>query len=141
MKAIVVSSCAILLFSVLFCASAHCEPIGAEGLVDRFYEATEVQRNEIRGLCIGEDIIAGGIISNVEDSSFFNTNDNVRENYFMVKTLVQNTASGNPYEAVFFCKDVNAVKGLNKGERIEKYGRLLKIVDRGLWIYLWIEVE
>lgn len=140
MKAAAVSLCAILSFSVLFCASARSEPIGAEDLVDRLYEATEVQRDEIKDLYVGENIIAGGVIGNVEDSSFFNTKDNVRENYFTVKTLVQNTAAGNPYEAVFFYKDRDAVKGLNKGERIEKYGRLLKIVDRGLWIYLWIEV-
>lgn len=108
--------------------------------MDRFYGATQIQRDEIRDMYVGADITAGGIISNVEDSSFFNTSDNVRENYFTVKTLVQNTDLGNPYEAVFFYKDQNAVKGLGKGERIEKSGKLLKIVDRGLWIYLWIGV-
>jgi len=141
MKIMTVSICAILLFSALFPAGARCEPIGVEGLVDRFYEATEVQRGEIRDSSIGENIIAAGVIDNVEDSSFFNTADNVRENYFTVKTHVRNTASGNPYETVFFYRDRNAVKGLNKGERIEKHGKLLKIVDRGLWLYLWIEVE
>lgn len=115
--------------------------MSANTLVDRFYEATEVQRDEVRKLYIGENIIAGGIVSNVEDSRFFNTKDRVRENYFTVKTEVQNTGEGNPYQVVFFYKNADDVKNLNKGEGIEKYGRLLKIVDRGLWIYLWIEVE
>jgi len=133
--------CAILLFSVMFCVGSYCGPISAEALVDRFYEATEVQRDEIRKLYIGENIVSGGVVGNVEDSRFFNTKDEVRERYFTIKTEVQDTPRGNPYQVIFFCKDANKVKNLNREERIEKRGRLLKIVDRGLWIYLWIEVE
>jgi len=142
MKVVSVSRCAILLLvSALLCTSAYCQSIGAEGLVDRFYGATEVQRAEIRGLYVGKSVSARGVINNVEESSFFNTEEDVRENYFTVKTLVQNTSAGNPYEVVFFYKDRKAVENFKKGERIEKCGKLLKIVDRGLWIYLWIEVE
>ncbi|MGB2705561.1 MAG: hypothetical protein WBC74_01705 [Candidatus Omnitrophota bacterium] len=141
MKTPDIKICAILLSFIVFCIPSHCESMSANTLVDRFYEATEVQRDEVRKLYIGENIIAGGIVSNVEDSRFFNTKDRVRENYFTVKTEVQNTGEGNPYQVVFFYKNADDVKNLNKGEGIEKYGRLLKIVDRGLWIYLWIEVE
>lgn len=141
MKAIALSICAILLCSVMFCVLGHCESISAEALVDRFYKATELQRDEIRKLYIGENITSGGVVVNVEESRFFNTEDKVREGYFTVNTEVQNTLLGNPYQVIFFYRDADKVKNLDRGNRIEESGELLKIVDRGLWIYLWIEAE
>ena len=67
--------------------------------------------------------------------------ERVEKNYYTVKTDVLRTGRGNLYQIIFFYNDLSAVKGLKKGQKIKAHGRLLKIVDRGLWLYIWIGVS
>jgi len=108
------------------------------GLVDRFKNATGVEREEIRRLAGGRMIYGSGIITDVRDSRFFNDLEKLDRSYYTVETAPQETPEGNAYQIIFLYEDISSVEALRRGERTEASGPLLKIAGKGLWIYIWI---
>jgi len=135
-KILLVLACA----AAIFTHSVFAEE-ALEGMVDRFKKATSVEREEIKNLSMGKEFYGSGVIQNVEKSRFFNDMEKVEKSCYTVKTDVLRTPAGNAYQIIFFYNDMEAVESLKKGEKLAVSGRLVNIVDKGLWLYVWLDAQ
>jgi hypothetical protein len=119
-------------------ALAYCDSITIGELVDQYKHATDVQRQDLEKHFLGKKMTAGGMIENVGEYNFFDVNTDTGENYYKVMTRQQETAGKTPYQALFLYKDKEKIKDMNKGDRIEKEGTIINIVDERLQISVWL---
>jgi len=112
-----------------------------ESLVDKFMSLTEVQQKSYAERIEGSIIVYGsGRIEDVTDSSWLDIYEEA-EGYYRVIIEPQETSKGNLYDIIFCFKDLDEVKNFNKGDRIRKVGKLLKITNWRGWVSVWILVE
>ncbi|MDD2752967.1 MAG: hypothetical protein PHN59_07515 [Candidatus Omnitrophica bacterium] len=109
-------------------------------LVDQFKLATDLKRVEMAKDSFGKDLSAGGKVANVEEYNFFNEKKDLSRQYFRVTAEVQNTAGNTPYQVNFLFKDLNAVKDIAKGQKIQETGKVIKLTDERLQIALWLYI-
>jgi len=120
----------ILLASV--CSLSYAEGIDIGKLVDDFQGATDLQRSQILQDNLGKEISIGGTVSNAGEYDFFDTVNDVKGAYYQVIAEQQKTKNNTPYQAVFLFKDKDKIKDINKGQSIQKNGKIIKINDEGL---------
>ena len=125
-----------ILFFFTFSAFAQGNPI--TDLADKFVQATDLARAQIKQDYVGKEIEVEGVIFNVEDYNFFDEKKDNTEKYYRVTTDVQKTPNNVSYQVVFLYKDLEKVKDLVRGGKIEKTGKIVKIIDEGLQISIWI---
>ncbi|MDD4899346.1 MAG: hypothetical protein PHT31_01730 [Candidatus Omnitrophica bacterium] len=126
-----------LLASLLPCLA---QAPDVNSLVDQFKQATDLKRSEMAKDIFGKDFSTGGIVANVEEYNFFNEKKDLSRQYFRVTTEVQNTTGKTPYQVNFLLKDLNAVKDIAKGQKIQENGKIIKIIDERLQVALWLYV-
>lgn len=109
-----------------------------EGLVDSFYKATDLQRTQILKDNMDRDISAKGTVSNAGEYDFFDTVNDIGNTYYQVATLPQKTKNNVNYQLVFLFKDKDKVKDIDKGQKIQKEGKVIRVLDERLQISVWI---
>ncbi|MDD2680066.1 MAG: hypothetical protein PHO03_04655 [Candidatus Omnitrophica bacterium] len=109
-----------------------------EGLVDNFYKATDLQRAEFLKDNLGKEISSGGTVSNVGEYDFFDTANDLGGTYYQVSLAGQKTKNNVTYQLVFLFKDKDKVKDIDKGQKILKDGKIIRILDERLQISVWI---
>lgn len=127
-----------LLFVTAFCTFSFCEELRMDAIVDQFKEATELQRQELKQYYKDREILGCGIVENVRDYSTFDETNDIERRYYEVISTAQKTQKGNNYRVIFLYKDINKVKGFNKGQTIERNASILRIIDDRLWISVWL---
>jgi len=128
----------ILIFLFVICSLSYAEAIDIGKLVDNFQAATDLQKNQILQDNLGKEISAGGTAGNAGEYDFFDTVNDVKGTYYQVSTEQQQTKNNTPYQVVFLFKDKDKAKDINKGQGIQKDGKIIKINDEGLQIAVWI---
>lgn len=107
-------------------------------IVDQFKQATDLQRQEIISDFFGIPLSAEGTITNVEEYNLFDEKKDVVHAYYRITTDQQKTTKGNPYQIIFLTKEFGAVKDLQKGQCINRKGKIIRIIDQRLQISIWI---
>ena len=128
----------ILIFLFATCGLSYSEAIDIGKLIDSFQGATDLQRNQILQDNLDKEITAGGIVDNAGEYDFFDTVNDVKGTYYQVSTEQQKTKNNTPYEVVFLFRDKDKAKDINKGQSIQKDGKIIKINDERLQIAVWI---
>lgn len=137
MRKICIAILAATVFLSITCVS-HCEDINIGDLVDQYKHATDLQKQELEKNFTGKRISGSGTIDNVGEYDFFDITTDTGGKYYKVLAQQQETANKVPYQIVFLFKDKDRVKDYNKGQRIEKEGSIMKIIDERLQIAVWI---
>lgn len=134
-----ISICAFFLVIVFgFSGLTYSAAIDAAGLVDNFQKATDLQKDQILNDYLGKEITAGGTVSNVGEYDFFDIKSDFRGTYYQLSTEQQKTKNNIPYQVIFLFKDKDKVKDMDKGQNVEKDGKIIRILDERLQISLWI---
>ena len=132
---------AIALGTSLTAAMVTLTVIEVEQFVDQFNKQTDLQKNQFANDCKNESISVSGIVNDVKEVNTFDETSETSKRYYKVITDVQNTKQGNPYEVVLIYKDFDKVKDVNKGQKIEKEGKVLMIIDQRLYLSIWVYEE
>ncbi|MDD5594954.1 MAG: hypothetical protein PHY94_01795 [Candidatus Omnitrophica bacterium] len=140
MKAIFKGFIFTLFFVAILSLPCFAQALEVNSLVDQFKQATDLQREQIKKDDFGKDLTASGIVANVEEYNFFNEKKDLTRKYFRVTTTEQKTPSNTTYQVNFLFKDLTAVKDMNKGEKKELTGKIIKILDERLQISLWLYI-
>lgn len=127
-----------LLSSVLIYGISYCGDMDINSLVDSFQKATDLQKTKILSDNIGKDLSAGGIVSNAGEYDFFDTNEDIKGTYYQVTTEQQKTDNNTPYQVIFLFKDQDQASGIDKGEKLSRSGKIIKLTDERLQIAVWI---
>jgi hypothetical protein len=132
-------SCALFLILVFGIYSfSYSEALDIGGLVDSFQKATDLQRDQILKDNLGKEIASGGIVSNAGEYDFFDTVNDFKGTYYQVSLQQQKTKNNTPYQLIFLFKDKDKVRDINKGQNIQKDGKIIRIIDERLQISVWI---
>jgi hypothetical protein len=128
-----------MIVMILLAASfAYCADSNIGELVDQYKHATDLQRQELEKNFIGKNISASGAVENAGEYDFFDTTNDTGAKYYKVLLQQQETANKIPYQVVFLYKNKDAAKDINRGQAIEKEGKIVKIIDERLQIAVWI---
>jgi mevalonate pyrophosphate decarboxylase len=109
-----------------------------EGLVDNFYKATDLQRAQVLKDSLGKEISGSGAVSNVGEYDFFDTANDLGDTYYQVSLAPQKTKNNVPYQLILLFKDKNKVKDIARGEKIQKDGQIIRIIDERLQTSVWL---
>lgn len=137
MKKIIFSMLFLLIISgtASFC---YAETMDIEGIIDSFQKATDLQKGQILADNIGKEISSGGMAGNVDEYDFFDTVNNIKGSYYRITTEQQKTKNNTPYQLVFLFKDKESVKDIDKGQSVQKDGKIIRIMDERLQVSVWI---
>ena len=131
--------CVIFLIVVAGSSSfSYSRTIGIEELVDKFYNATDLQRDQMLKDSLGKEIAIVGKASNVDEYDFFDVVNDIKGIYYQVSLEQQKTKNNIPYQAILLFKDRNKVKDIDKGESLLKEGKIIRILDERLQITVWL---
>jgi hypothetical protein len=137
MKTFRVTASLTLITVLLLTCLSFAQNQNINALVNKFYKATDVQREQILQENLGNDYLGSGIITNVAEYDFFDTGTDFKARYYQVSTQLQKT--GNiPFQLIFLYKDRDKVKDINKGDKFQAQGKILRILDERLQITIWI---
>jgi len=115
--------------------------VSVEVLVDDFMSHTEVQQEAYAKKIEGSITVYGsGEIEDVTYPSWLDIYEEAK-GYYRVVIKPQETSNGNLYDIVFCFKDLDKIKDFDKGDKIRKAGKLLKITNWGWGVSVWILVE
>ncbi len=132
----------ICVFFLIFVFGAYCfsyaETMGIDGIIDNFQKATDLQRDQILKDNLDKEITSSGIVSNAGEYDFFDTVNDFKGTYYQVSLQQQKTKNNVPYQLIFLFKDKDKVKDINRGEAIQKDGKIIRIIDERLQISVWI---
>jgi len=117
---------------------AYSAAMDIDGLVDNFYKATDLQRTQVLKDSLGKEISGSGAVSNVGEYDFFDTANDLGGTYYQVSLTPQKTKNNVPYQLILLFKDKNRVKDIAKGEKLQKDGQIIRIIDERLQISVWI---
>jgi len=112
--------------------------LNIEEVADNFYKATDLQRDQILKDNLGKEISADAKVTNAGEYDFFDTNSDVKGTYYQITTEPQKTKNNVTYQVIFLFKDKNKAKDIDKGQRVQKDGRIIRILDERLQISVWI---
>lgn len=134
---LVISS--LLLF--VFIGFSFCQEADITQLIDTYCKDTDLQKSAIRQEYADRKIAVTGTVSDVKDENTFDVVNDVERHYYKVITDVENTAAGNSYRAVLIYKDAGKVKDIAKGQVVSFRGNMIRIVDEGLYISVWLTAD
>ncbi|MDD5173454.1 MAG: hypothetical protein PHV48_01330 [Candidatus Omnitrophica bacterium] len=129
-------SLAVIILSIA--SFGYCANVNIGEVVDQYKRATDLQRQELEKYFIGKSLSAGGIVDNVGEYDFFDISNDTGGKYYKVLLRQQETIGNVPYQVVFLYKDIDSVKDINRGQAMEREGKIIKIVDERLQIAVWI---
>jgi len=112
--------------------------LNIEEVTDNFYKATDLQRDQILKDNLGKEISADAKVTNAGEYDFFDTNSDVKGTYYQITTEPQKTKNNVTYQIIFLFKDKNKAKDIDKGQRVQKEGQIIRILDERLQISVWI---
>ena len=117
---------------------SYCAQMDIADLVDKFQNATDLQKDQILADNLGKEITAGGVVINAGEYDFFDTVNDIKGTYYQVGTEQQKTKNNTLYQLIFLFKDKDKAKDIDKGQLIQKDGSLIRITDERLQIAVWI---
>lgn len=120
------------------CGDSYCEPMEAEELTDRYYNATDVQRKIFGQKYRAQPVVVSAKVKDVKEEDTFDVVNDVKRRYYKVTTEPQNTPAGNSFSAVIIYKDIDSVTNIDRGRWMTKEGKLLKVVDDRLFLSVWL---
>ncbi len=138
MKKILVSCLFSLVFVLGVGKFSYSETMDIGGLVDNFYKATDLQRDQILKDNLEKNVTGSGKVNNVGEYDFFDTTNDLKGTYYQAVTEPQKTKNNAVYQVVFLFKDKDKAKDIDKGQNIQKDGKLIRITDERLQISVWI---
>ncbi|MDD5567715.1 MAG: hypothetical protein PHY88_00680 [Candidatus Omnitrophica bacterium] len=112
--------------------------LNIEEVADNFYKATDLQRDQILKDNLGKEISADAKVTNAGEYDFFDTNSDVKGTYYQITTEPQKTKNNVTYQIIFLFKDKNKAKDIDKGQKVQKDGQIIRILDERLQISVWI---
>ena len=118
--------------------TSYCGPIEIPQFVDQFKAATDLQRQEMRKSTFNKEAVGSGLVANVDDYDLYDEANDIRWKYYRVTTNVQSSADGTPYRIIVLYKDKNKVKDINRGQKMETSGNVMKIDDEHMQISVWL---
>jgi hypothetical protein len=127
-----------LTFVLVVISFSYTAQMNIAELVDNFQKATDLQKNQILNDNLGKEISASGKVANVSEYDFFETVNDIKGTYYQVSTEQQKTSNGVPYQVILLFKDKESVKDIDKGQSIQKDGKIIKIDDERLQIAVWL---
>ena len=116
----------------------HAAATDIADLADSFQKATDLQKNEILKDNLGREITVSGVVSNVGEYDFFDVASDSKGIYYQINLQQQKTKNNTPYQVVLLFKDRNAAKDINKGQDLQKDGKIIRINDERLQIAIWL---
>jgi len=132
---------AVLAITTISCGRSCADPVKVETIVEDYYKATDLQREGIFARYKTDTIIASGIVEDVKEDATFDVVNDVRRRYYKVITETLKDPQENHYRIVLVYKDLANVKNMAKGQKIAMEGRLLRLVDEGLFLSVWLSEE
>jgi hypothetical protein len=138
MKKLMISIIFSLLFALCISAPGYSAAAEMTSIVDKFQKATDLQRDQMLKDLLSTDISAEGTVANVSVYDFFDIVNDIKGMYYQVATEVQKSKNNTPYQVVFLFKDKEKVKNFDKGQRIQKDGKIIRILDERLQITVWL---
>lgn len=133
---VILAGCAVLVLCAV--GLCYCGGMDIGSLVDDFSKATDLQRAKILEDNIGKDISAAGVVTNAGEYDFFDIVNDIKGMYYQVATEVQKSNKNIPYQVVFLFKDRDKVRNIDKGQRVQKDGKIIRILDERLQITVWL---
>ena len=128
-----------LALAILLIASfGYCADTNIGEIVDQYKHATDLQRQTLEKNFIGKNLSAGGTVENVDQYNFFDISNDTGGVYYKVLLQQETTQNNVPYQVIFLYKDKNSVEDINRGQAIEKEGKIVKLIDERLQIAVWI---
>lgn len=137
----IIGSFIIILGAAAFTSAAYCESTKVEYLVDRFYKATDVQKKVFGKKYTDERLLFSGTVKNVKEEDTFDIANDVKRRYYKITTEPQQTPEGNSFAGVLIYKDIDKITNISRGQQITREGELLRVVDEGLYLSVWIYEE
>jgi len=128
----------VLMFILGLSLFSYCKPVEIAELVDNFQSGTGLQKDQLVKDNLGKEISASGIVSDAGEYDYFDTANDLKGTYYQVITEQQKTKNNIPYQVIFLFKDKDTVKDIDKGENIQKEGKIIRIMDERLQIAVWI---
>ncbi|MDO8663163.1 MAG: hypothetical protein Q7K98_08120 [Candidatus Omnitrophota bacterium] len=138
MKKILAVCAFFLIFILGACKFTYAETMDIGGLVDNFYKATDLQRDQILKDNLSKEVSAAGKVNNVGEYDLFDTTNDRKGTYYQITTEPQKTKNNVVYQLIFLFKDKAKAKDIDKGEDLQKDGKIIRIIDERLQISLWI---
>ncbi|MFH0856068.1 MAG: hypothetical protein V1869_06165 [Candidatus Omnitrophota bacterium] len=138
MKKLLVGGIVFFVFILGLGKLAYSATLNIEELVDNFYKATDLQKEQIVKDNLGKDISAGAQVDNAGEYDFFDTNSDIKGTYYQVTAVPQKTKDNITYQLIFLFKDKDTAKDIDKGQKVQKDGRIIRILDERLQISVWI---
>lgn len=135
-RAMICASFLVLVFGA--CRLCYAQAMDIAGLVDTFQKATDLQKDQLLKDNLGKEITGSGTVSNAGEYDFFDTVNDFRGTYYQVSLQQQKTKNNTLYQLIFLFKDKDKVKDINKGQAIQKDGKIIRIIDERLQIAVWI---
>ncbi|MDD5136446.1 MAG: hypothetical protein PHX20_05160 [Candidatus Omnitrophica bacterium] len=132
---------AVIFFSSCATGLSFCRDIVIGQLVDEYSGDTDIQKEAMVNKYLGSKIAVDGMVKDVKDEKTFDVVNDVERNYYKVITDVASTAAGNPYRTILIYKDKARVSGLNVGQKISLSGDIIRVVDEGLYLSVWISAD
>lgn len=131
----------VLLISALVCHNSYCESIKAEKLVDQFYKETDLEKAHFAQTYKDDKIIVSAEVRDVKEEDTFDVVNDIKRRYYKVVTKTQKTAGDNDYAVILIYKNADKVRDIAKGQWVTKEGKLLRVVDEGLLLSVWLYEE
>ncbi|MEJ2744463.1 MAG: hypothetical protein P8123_02075 [bacterium] len=119
-------------------ATSYCGPIEIPKLVDRFKAATDLQRREMRKNTFNKEAVGSGSVANVDSYDLYDEANDRRWKYYRVVGEIQNSPDGNPYRIIVLYRDEKKAKNVNRGQKVENTGHVMKIDDEYMHISVWL---
>ena len=117
---------------------AYAETTDIAGLVDNFYKATDLQREQILKDNLGKEVSAGGKVNNVGEYDFYDMANDLKGAYYQVTTESEKTKNNVIYQLIFLFKDKDKAKDIDRGQNVQKDGKIIRITDERLQIAVWL---
>ncbi len=127
-----------MLCALLISSFSYAAQLAVENIIDDFQKATSLQKAQISADSTGKEISASGQVNNVQVYNSFDTANDVGATYYQVTTEQLKTKNNSPYQVIFLFKDKDKVKDLEKGQNIQKDGKIIRLEDERLQTSLWI---
>ncbi|MFA6321105.1 MAG: hypothetical protein WCY36_04530 [Candidatus Omnitrophota bacterium] len=131
----------LLFFSFVMVSASFCEDADIAKLVDKYKSDTDIQRAEVIKEYMGRKIAVSGTVSDVRSENTFDIVNDVERDYYKVITDVENTPAGNPYRAVLIYKNMETAGKINKGQKIDFSGNIIKVTDDRLYLSVWLSAD
>lgn len=130
-----------LAIAIIPCTASYGEPVNAATIVEEYYNATDLQRAGMLERHKNDALAASGIVEDVKEDETFDVTNDIRRRYYKVITEVQKGPQEKQYRVILIYKNIADVKNIVKGQKIAVEGRLLRLVDEGLYLSIWLSEE